>query len=171
MKFSRREFGREALGLVDGDDDRLAPDAQSPGNVVIRRGQSFAAIDHENHRVGLVHGCQRLAGGQRGQFALVVGQSAGVDHDHRAPTGVGEAIAAIPGQARVVRNQRVPGTGELVEQRGLANVWPAHQGDYGKHDPAWCSINLVTPHQWPQASLWPGASRRPGHPTGVRQGY
>src|SRR5690606_12292141 len=44
------------------------------------------------------------------------------------------AVLAVTGQTRVFRDNRVAGLGQAVEQGGLADVGPTHQGNYGNHE-------------------------------------
>ena len=136
VKFQLRKLRSEALGLVHRHGNRFVVGAEPAGNVLVGHGETFAAVDHQYHRIGLVHGCLRLPCGSGGKRTLVVAETPGIDDDDRAAMDVGEAIAAISGQPREVGHERVPGTGELVEERGLADVRPTHQSDCGEHDPA-----------------------------------
>jgi hypothetical protein len=101
--------------------------------VVLRR-QAGAHVDDEDHRIGLGHGLARLLGHLGDDAAGLVGlEAAGVDDDELAPAQAGVAVVAVARQAGEVGHDGVAALGDAVEQRGLADVGPADEGDDRLH--------------------------------------
>ncbi|MNY32942.1 hypothetical protein D3C86_1671900 [compost metagenome] len=104
------------------------------GDHLVGGGHAGAGIDHEQHRIGFLDGLQGLLGHFRIDAFLVAGDTAGVDDDVGATLPLRLAVLAVTGQTGVFGDYRVAGLGQAVEQGGLADVGPTHQGDYGNHE-------------------------------------
>ena len=127
-----RGFGIEAIDLVDDQHDLPAAAPQMLGNGFIRSSQSSPGIDQEEHAMGVGQGHLGLLADELGKLAVRT-QPAGVDQHAGLAAQLGPAIAAVPGQAGHVGDQRIPAAGETIEQSGFADVGPASQQQLGNH--------------------------------------
>jgi len=123
-----------ALAFVGDQDHRLARPAQRLGDGLVAGGEAGLAVDDEEDRVGVGDGglgLRRHAAGQR--LGLLVLEACGVDdaEEQRAERGVG--LAAVARHARRVVHQRQLAAHQLVEQRGLADIRPADDGEGKGH--------------------------------------
>ena len=64
---------------------------------------------------------------------VVLADTAGIHHDIALAVVGRETVVAIAGHARLVGHQRIAGPRKPVEQRGLADVGPAHQREHRQH--------------------------------------
>ena len=63
-------------------------------------------------------------------------EAAGVDDEELAVAGARAAVMAIARQAREIGDERVARLRQPVEQRRLADVGAADEGEGGQHQPA-----------------------------------
>ena len=132
--FEPAGLARFALALVGGDDRGLARLADQIGEHPIIRHQTGAPIDQEEHRVGLFD--RRLglldhaAGQARGRRAF---EARGVDRGEFEVAETPVALATVARHARHVVDQCKPLADQAVEQRRLADVRPANDGDGEAH--------------------------------------
>jgi hypothetical protein len=94
-----------------------------PGNDRVLRRASGAAIDQEQHHVGLVHRLAALLGHL--EQDAVLGdrlQPAGIHHQIRPVPYPAAPVMAVAGQPWQICNQRIAAAREAVEQSGLAHV-------------------------------------------------
>ncbi len=105
-----------ALGLVHGQHDAAPGLAQVIGDHPVLGRQPEAAVDEEDHHVGLDH---RLAGllGHLGNDAFLGHrlEAAGIDGDERTFTDAAFAIVAITREPGQIGDKRVARTGHAVE--------------------------------------------------------
>ncbi|MNC88020.1 hypothetical protein D3C83_38010 [compost metagenome] len=116
------------VGLVDRQQHRLVRRVQHARDVEIARHHAFAAICHEHKQI-------RVRDGAPPAFEHEFVQRIGTGAEH--PPGVDEReVRALPfdglrhdvaGRAGNGRDDRAPGTGEAIEQRGLADVRPSDE--------------------------------------------
>ena len=100
--------------------------------MAVRAGQAGARVDHEQHGVAIVQrrlGLRAHAAGQRGRVALL--QARGVDNGEVEVAEARLALAPVARDAGLVVDQRELAADEPVEQRRLADVGPADDGDFG----------------------------------------
>ena len=128
-------FRRPALALVGDQDRRLAGPAHQIGKGAVGRRRSGARVDQEEHRVGGGDGGLGLrlhAAGEAFGGGLI--EAGGVDHregeiaDPRAP------FAPVAGDAGAVVHQGETLADQAIEQRRLADVRRADNGDREAHE-------------------------------------
>ena len=140
MEFGNRRIGRHALGLVDREPDaRMAP--QALGDVAVGRRESGAAVDDEDHRVGLGDRLLGLARHLHRQ-ALVRArlEAAGVDGDEAALARASLAVMAVARHARQVVHDRVAAAREAVKKGRFADVRAPDQREHGFHNAKACNV-------------------------------
>ena len=67
------------------------------------------------------------------QMDVFAGDAAGIDQRERTRAEAADAVVAVAGYPGFVVDERVPGAGHRVEQRRLADIGAAHEGDERKH--------------------------------------
>ena len=123
-----------ALGLVHRQQHAPCRAAQVARDVVVLRAQAAARVEHEDHHIGLGHRLARLLGHLAQHAVGGVGlEAAGVDDDELAPVDLGVAVVAVARQAGKVGDDGVAAVRQPVEQRGLADVGPADDGQDRLH--------------------------------------
>ena len=124
-------FGWNAVDLVRDEQRARAVTAQVVGDFFVCGGEAFAGVDQKHHPVGLGDRDVRLLRDQRCHLGVIdiVLQTARVDHGHGQAIEVGDAILAVAREPRPIRDQRVAGRRQPVEQCGFPNVRPTHEGD------------------------------------------
>jgi hypothetical protein len=133
-EFGHRGARIQAIGLVDHEHRRPCGLAQPLQDVVVQRRRAFAAIDHEQDEIGFFRCRPGLARGGAGEAFIHAGDAAGIDHGEvTLAFRPAHAVVAVAGHARLVVHQRVTSTRQRIEQRRLADIGAAHQGDEGKH--------------------------------------
>ena len=133
--FHRTDFAVLALGLVGYQHHRFVGAAGELGKGAVVRREADAGVDHEHQRVGefdrgfglLLHPC-----GQRALGALV--EPCGIDDGEFEIAEPGRALAAVAGDAGLVVDQRKLLPDQPVEQRRLADIRPADDGDGERHE-------------------------------------
>jgi hypothetical protein len=124
----------QAVGLVHHQEEAAATLAQPGQDALVQRRGAIAAVHHEQHQVGLVHGGARLARGGAGQPLFVTGKAAGVAQRERAVLiAAADAVMAVAGDAWLVMHQGVATARERVENGGFADIRPTHQSDQWQH--------------------------------------
>ncbi len=161
----RAEFGSgdiriDAVDLVRHQEVALVHLAQVLGDHLIAGRHAGTRVDHEHHRIGLLHGLQRLLGHLGVDALLIAGQTSGVDDDVGAALPFGLAVLAISSQTGVFGHDGVAALGQTIEQGGLADVRAAHQGDYGNHKALHCDISENTKAAARQRPNIQGSARR-----------
>ena len=119
-----------ALGFVGDEDDRLAGGAQHGGEMPVERRDAGARVDEEEADVGGPHrrlGLHPHAAGEALRRGLV--EAGGVDGGEAEAAEPRVALAPVAGDARQVVDQRQPAADEPVEQRRLADIRPADDGN------------------------------------------
>src|SRR5690606_22894039 len=127
-----RERRFHALRLVHGHRDPLAGAAQALGDPLVLGRDAVAMIDDEDHDVGLLERRVDLLLDERLEAAAGA-EAARVDHEVGTVTEACVAVAAIAGDAGVVRDERIAGARQAIEQRRLTDVRPADQRDGREH--------------------------------------
>ena len=124
----------DAVGLVDDQHRRPRGPAQPREDVVVHGRGAFAAIDDEQHEVGLLGRRARLARGGAGQALVDAGDTAGVDHGERTHAlGAADAVVAVAGDTGLVVDQGIAAARQRIEQRGFSDVGTTNERDKRKH--------------------------------------
>ncbi len=117
------------IHFVDREQQRLAHAHQLASQLDVGSGELGAAIDHHDDGVGLFQRDPRLAKNFGGNQRLVVGNdAAGVDHAKLPAGPFGFAVKAVAGDAGLVAYDGAARSHQAVEQRRLADVGAADDG-------------------------------------------
>ena len=115
--------------LVGDDDDVMAAAAQPAGDRLVLVGHAHRRVDDEQHDVGPPHGRLDLPADLGVEVAATRHPTAGVDDPERDAEPLGLELLAVTGDAGTVLDDGRLLTDDPVEQRALADVGPAHDGD------------------------------------------
>ena len=133
-----RELGEvllAALGLVHHDEDALARAPQPAGDRLVVRQQARAAVHQEEHHVRLLDrplGLQR--GGPEERVVRAEEQPARVDELEGVALPAHLGVVAVAGRARAAVGDGLAAAADPVEERGLADVGAADEGDSREGD-------------------------------------
>jgi hypothetical protein len=123
-----------ALGLVGGDDHRLAATAQQGGEHFIQRGDAFAGVVDEQRDVRFLDGQLGLMTHARLQaFVRDVLEAGGVDQFQVQVAEAARGITAVTRNTRLVVDDSQLLAGQTIEQRGLAHIGAADDGEFQRH--------------------------------------
>jgi len=118
------------VDLVDGEEDGLATAQEEAGEGDVGRGELGAAVDDHDDDGGFGEGGAGLEKDFGGEQRGVVGDdAAGVDQARVGGLPLDEAVDAVAGDAGLVANDGAARAGEAIEERGLADVGAAADGD------------------------------------------
>ena len=120
----------DGVDFVDGEEDGLAAAQQETGEGDVGRGQLGAAIYNHDDDGGFGEGDLGLEedfGGD--EFGVVGDDAAGVDEAGVGGLPLDEAIDAVAGDSWLVANDGAARTCEAIEERRLADVGAAADGD------------------------------------------
>ena len=123
-------LGRAAFALVGDEHDRASRRADQLGERLVVGGDAFARIDDEEHEIG--RGQRRfalLAHALGNRAALGLLEAGRVDDGHGIAGEIGFAVASVARQPRHIRDERGTAARQPVEQRRLADVGAADDGD------------------------------------------
>ena len=118
------------VDLVDGEEDGLAAAQEETGEGDVGAGELGAAVYHHNYDLRLGEGGAGLKedfGGD--EFGIVGDDAAGVDEACGGGLPLDEAVDAVAGDAGLVANDGAARAGEAIEERRLADVGTAADGD------------------------------------------
>jgi hypothetical protein len=133
------ELGQRALQAATihlvGDEHHLPLAAtQRAGDLAVERGRPGAGIDDEQHEIGFLDRDEHLPSDPFDQGLVRRGvEATGVDDGGLPPFEGDLPVQSVAGDAGHVAHQRAPLAHEPVEQRGLADVGPAHDRDDRSH--------------------------------------
>ena len=118
------------VDLVDHADDRLAALGKQPRNLHIGRRHARAAVDDEHDDTSLCNGAQALLAhaALKLRFAFDL-EAAGVDHGELPPGPFRVREQPVAGHPGLVVHERLAASDDAVEERRLADVRPADDGD------------------------------------------
>ena len=130
MELGGLELALLVVGLVDGDDDRRRRAPQDPRGLQVGRRRPAHRVDDEQDDV-------RLGDRQPGllldprldRVVRVELQAAGVDDDEPPAVPLGVAVEAVAGRPGAILDDRRALAEEPVEERALADVRAADDGD------------------------------------------
>ena len=123
-------LGALVVDLVGGQHDRLAGRAQDLDDRLVGVGDADGGVDDEEHRVGQGDRDLGLGRDPLGQAAGVGVPAAGVDDGEGAAVPVGVVGDPVPGHAGDVLDDRLAAADDPVDQRRLADVGPADDGQH-----------------------------------------
>ena len=121
-------LGALVVDLVGGQHDRLAGLAQDLHDGLVGVGDADGRVDHEQHRVGEADRDLGLRGDPLGQAAGVGVPAAGVDDGEGAAVPGGVVGDPVAGHAGDVLDDRLAAADDPVDQRRLADVGAADDG-------------------------------------------
>ena len=168
MELARQRQLSDAVALVRGDDRRQRRAAQQVGHLLIARAHARARVDDQHRDLRVGHARPRLVADRAGERILVLEvDAAGVDQREAAPVPLAVELLAVARHARALVHDRLAGAREAVDQRGLADVRIADDGDLHQAsmtaagpDPG--SVDAIGERRLPVAVLTSAAiSRRP----------
>jgi len=118
------------VDLVDGEEDGLAAAQKEAGEGDVGRGELGAAVDDHDDDGGFGEGGAGLEKDFGGEQRGVVGDdAAGVDQARVGGLPLDEAVDAVAGDAGLVADNGAARAGEAIEERRLADVGAAADGD------------------------------------------
>ena len=118
------------VGLVADDQDGLLGAAEHLSDLLVEVRDAGLDVDHEEDHVGLLQREEHLlADGGLEALGGAGHEAAGVDEIELAAAPVHLAVDPVARDAGLVVDDGVPGLGEAVEERGLAHVRAADDGD------------------------------------------
>ena len=121
-----------AVDFVDREEERAVGFAQQAGEFEVGAGEFGASVDDHDDGGGFVEGDAGLAVNFRRDEIFVFGQdAAGVDDAELAAFPLGVAVEAVAGDAGFVADDGAARAHDAVEERGLAYVGAAHDGERG----------------------------------------
>ena len=129
------EVGRErqlghAVALVGGDDRRCGRAAQQVGHLLVAGAYAGARVDHQHGHLRVGDARARLLADRARERVLVLEvDAAGVDQREAASVPLALELLAVARDARALVDDRLAGAREAVDQRGLAHVGIADDGD------------------------------------------
>ena len=116
--------------LVRDEQHRLACPAQDVGELGVARRQPCARVDDEEHEVGLLDRRPRLGDGAARDRRVVGDVDAARVHEQEAlACPLAEELLAVAGHSRRLVDDRGAGRGQPVDERRLADVRVADDGD------------------------------------------
>ena len=124
----RLGLGAGVVDLVGGEHDRLLRPAQDLDDGLVGVGDADGRVDDEQHGVGQADRDLGLGGDPLGQAAGVGVPAAGVDDGERAARPVGVVGDPVAGHAGHVLDDRLAAADDPVDQRRLADVGAADDG-------------------------------------------
>ena len=121
-----------AVDFVDGQEERAIGFAEQAGEFEVGAGEFGASVDDHDDGGGFVERDAGLAEDFRGDEIFFFGEdAAGVDDAQVAAFPFGVAVEAVAGDAGFVADDGAARAYDAVEERGLADVGAAHDGDGG----------------------------------------
>ena len=123
MKYRGIVLPANGVDLVRRDDEGLAGGAQQPRQLFVERRDPRLAVHHQDEQRSLVMATCAWRRISCGISALSSGTIPPVSTiSDVAPAPFGLAIDAVPGDPRLVGDDRAARPGKAVEQRGLAHI-------------------------------------------------
>ncbi len=133
-KFIGVSFGAARVHLVGGDQNGFAAAAQAAGNFAVERHDAFLHVDDQHDDIrrfdGQFHLFERgLDDDVAGFFAAQQTDAAGVHEREGVPAPLGLGGDAVARDAGLVMHDGDAPSDDAIEQRGLADIRPADNGD------------------------------------------
>ena len=122
-----------AVDFVDGEKERAVGFAQQANEFEVGTGEFGASVDDHDDGGGFVERDAGLAINLGGDEIFFFGKdAAGVDDAQVAAFPLRVAVEAVAGDAGLVADDGAARAHDAVEERGLAYVGAAHDGDGGE---------------------------------------
>jgi hypothetical protein len=119
------------VGLVDRDDDRLRRSSEERRGLLVGGRDAGNGVDEKEDDVGLADRQPGLLLDlELDRVGRVHLQAAGVDDDEAPAVPIGIAVHPVAGRAGTVLDDRLAAAHDAVEERRLADVGPADDGDH-----------------------------------------
>ncbi len=132
VKFVGERLLLDGVDFIDGQEERAPGFAQQADQFEIGGGEFGASVDDHDDGGGLVEGDARLAENFRGDEIVVVGNdAAGVDDLQAAASPFRVAVETVAGDSGFVAYDSAARAYDAIEERGLAHVGAADDGDCG----------------------------------------
>ncbi len=123
-----------AFGLVHDEVQRPSRPPEAVGDRPVLGRRAGATVRHEDEDVRLGDGVLGLSRHLMDDSRLRGGlEAAGIDDQEGLAPESAVAVMTVPREPGLVGHQRVPGTGQAIEQRALADVRPADDDQGGFH--------------------------------------
>jgi hypothetical protein len=123
-----------ALALVGDQHHRRGPAPQPVGEMAIERRQPGAGVDQQQRQIGGFDGALGLIAHARLEARrLGLLEPGGIDHREAQVEQPRLALAPVAGHARLLGDQRQALADQAIEQRRLADVGTADDGDGEAH--------------------------------------
>ncbi len=121
------------VDFIDGEEDGLAGADEQARELDVRRGELGAAVDDHDDELRFVECGAGLAEDFSGdEIRVVRDDAAGVDEARGASGPFDFAVDAVAGDAGLVADDGAAAAGEAIEERGLADVGAAADGEDGQ---------------------------------------
>jgi hypothetical protein len=133
VKLHRRHLPLQILALVGYQRNRLAATPQSLGNLLIGSATPIFRIQQKQDMVGLIYSGLNLLVHQQINSISFATNAAGINHQIAPAAESADTVLTITGQTRLIGYQRIPATGEPVEQGRFTYIGAPHKGDNRKH--------------------------------------
>ena len=118
------------IDLVDGEQDLLVAAPQDVGDFLVVIGDAGLGFHHKENEVGLFDGEHHLlADFFFEDVVAVAGVTTGVDNGKFVATPFAVAIMAVAGHAGRLIDDSLAHPDQTVEQGGLPDIGPSHNGD------------------------------------------
>ena len=118
------------VDLVGHEHDRRPGPAQVGSHRLVLVGHTDRHVHHEQHQVGHPDGPLGLGADLSLEPVGAAQPASCVDESERTTVPLGDELLAITGDARSFLHDRDPLADDAVDERGLADVGPAHHGHH-----------------------------------------
>ncbi len=130
VKLGRLGQLRDTVALVGRHEARQRRAAQQVRELLVARAHPRARVDHQHRHLRLSEACARLLADRAGQRVLVVEvHPAGVDQLEAPPVPLALHLVAVARHPRALVHDRLTRAAQAVDERGLAHVGVANDGD------------------------------------------
>src|SRR5262245_31703051 len=130
VEVRQRRLLAGSLDLVRREYHRTTGPAEQPRNLVVESGEAVARVHDEQDEVSLVHRREHLPSNALDEWRGRRGVEAARVHDRRLPPLERDlTVEAVARDSRDVAHQRAPALHQAIEERRLADVGAADDGD------------------------------------------
>src|SRR5215475_2798948 len=130
VKFVDQHLLLLTVNLVDGQEKRLAASKQQASQIEIGRRKLTASVHDQHDGVSLLQSDFGLTKDfRRDQLFFIRLDAPRVDNAKAMPAKMRFTVKTVAGDTGFVSHNGPPRAHDAVEQRGLANIWTAHDGD------------------------------------------
>ena len=122
-----------AIGFVQNQMRRFTAASQAVGDLLITQIDAVTGIEQKQHNISFVDRHPDLVRHQAIQTILIAYQTTGINNKVGSFTDLAITVLAVAGQSGKICHQRITAAGQLIKQRGLADIGPTDNGDNRKH--------------------------------------